>query len=59
MFLSALMRYLFETGYCRFHYAVMPDNAASIALVEKVGGILQPLKSEAERLLFKTYHIIK
>ena len=58
-FLSSLTDYLFGTGYSCFRYAVMPNNAASIALVEKVGGILQVPSSESERLLFKTYHITK
>lgn len=58
-FLSELIKYLFIVGYTRFRYAVMPNNAASIALVEKVGGILQAPSSEAESLLLKTYHIVK
>lgn len=58
-FLSALIKDLFRIGYCQFRYMVMPYNAASIALVEKVGGILQAPTSEAEHLLFKTYHIVK
>lgn len=58
-FLSELLDYLFATGYTCFRYAVMPNNAASIALVEKVGGILQAPESEAEGLLLKTYHIMK
>lgn len=58
-FLSSLTDYLFGIGYICFRYAVMPNNAASIALVEKVGGILQVPSSESERLLFKTYHINK
>lgn len=58
-FLSSLIDYLFGAGYSCFRYAVMPNNIASIALVEKVGGILQNPNSEAERLLFKTYHITK
>lgn len=58
-FLSALTKHLFDNGYAKFRYAVMPNNAASIALVEKVGGTLQTPDSNAERLLFRTYHIIK
>lgn len=58
-FLSALIDYLFITGYKKFRYAVMPSNAASIALVEKSGGVLQNPESEAERLLLKTYHIVR
>lgn len=58
-FLSALLDYLFITGYKKFRYAVMPSNAASIALVEKIGGVLQQPESEAERLLLKTYYIEK
>lgn len=58
-FLSALIDYLFIVGYQKFRYAVMPSNAASIALVEKIGGVLQTPESEAERLLLKTYHIVR
>ena len=56
-FLSSLIDHLFATGYTRFRYAVMPNNKASIALVEKAGGRLQEPVSEAERLLLRTYHI--
>ena len=58
-FLSALTKHLFDSGYAKLRYAVMPNNTASIALVEKAGGILQTPDSNAERLLFWTYHILK
>lgn len=56
-FLSALIDHLFMMGYNKFRYAVVPNNVASIALVEKIGGVLQQPESEAERLLLRTYHI--
>lgn len=58
-FLSALTKFLFTSGYSCFRYAVMPNNQASIALVEKVGGQLQEPESEVESLLFRTYYIRK
>lgn len=58
-FLSELINYLFHTEFSCFHYAVFPNNSASIALVEKIGGVLQEPESEAERLLFRTYLIKK
>ena len=39
----------------RFKYVVNPSNKASIALVERLGGILQVPKSYAEEMLLKTY----
>ena len=58
-FLSTLTKYLFNSGYTCFRYAVMPNNQASIALVEKIGGQLLEPESEVERLLFRTYYIRK
>ncbi|MBQ5797379.1 MAG: hypothetical protein IIW15_05050, partial [Firmicutes bacterium] len=44
-----------EFGIDRFKYVVNPANKASIALVEKLGGVLQEPKSYAEEMLLKTY----
>ena len=44
-----------EFGIETFKYVVNPANKASIALVEKVGGVLQEPKSYAEEMLLKTY----
>lgn len=59
-FLDALLRHLFEIrkfGYIR--YTVLPNNTPSISLVEHIGASQQAPKSEAERLLIRTYHITK
>lgn len=59
-FLSALLKHLFETeSYTYIQYLVMPSNAASIALVEKVGGVRQEPESCIEKLLVRVYHISK
>ena len=44
-----------ELGIETFKYVVNPANTVSIALVEKVGGVLQEPKSYAEEMLLKTY----
>lgn len=44
-----------ELGVEMFKYVVNPANRASIALVERLGGILQAPKSYAEEMLLKTY----
>jgi RimJ/RimL family protein N-acetyltransferase len=57
-FLKAVLRYVFKKhGYDAIRYTVLPSNDASIALVKKVGAILQKPASEAEKILIKTYHI--
>ena len=38
-------------------YTVVPSNKASIALVEKLGAELQEPKTQAEKILLKTYMI--
>lgn len=59
-FLSALLKHLFENeDYTFIRYSVLPTNIASIALVEKIGGVLQPPESYIEELLVRTYHISK
>ena len=59
-FLNALLIYLFENKeYKYIRYTVMPNNNPSISLVDHIGAILQSPKSEAERLLIRTYHITK
>ena len=59
-FLSALLKHLFETeSYTHIQYLVMPSNAASIALVEKVGGALREPESIIEKLLVRVYHITR
>ena len=59
-FLHALLEYLFENKDFQYiRYTVLPNNQASISLVEKIGASLQEPKSEAERLLIRTYHITK
>lgn len=59
-FLSAILKHLFETeSFTYIQYLVMPTNAASIALVEKVGGALQKPGSFIEKLLIRVYHITK
>ena len=55
--LSKMIDYFFAMGYKRLRYVVQPFNKAGIALVEKVGGQLQPPDSEAERILLRTYLI--
>jgi RimJ/RimL family protein N-acetyltransferase len=57
-FLKAVLRYVFKKhGYDTIRYTVLPSNDASIALIKKVGAILQKPASEAEKILIKTYHI--
>lgn len=57
-FLTEVLRYLFHTyQFLSIGYSVMPDNIASIRLVEKVGGVLQKPASRAEELLFRSYLI--
>lgn len=59
-FLSALLKHLFEERKFQYiRYTVLPDNERSIALVENIGALLQEPKSEAEKLLIRTYHITK
>ena len=59
-FLRALLGHLFETRNFQYiRYTVLPNNQASISLVEKIGASLQEPKSDAERLLIRTYHITK
>ena len=59
-FLHALLDHLFETRNFQYiRYTVLPNNKASISLVNKIGALLQEPKSEAERLLICTYHIVK
>lgn len=59
-FLGALLKHLFEEkNYKYIQYTVLPNNKASIALVNHIGAILQEPKSDAERLLIRTYHINK
>lgn len=57
-FLSAVLRYGFNMRPdIKFAYRAGPYNSASIALVEKIGGILQPANSAIEGYFFKTYFI--
>lgn len=59
-FLSAVMEYVFEQQrFSYVQYTVLPSNEASIALVKSVGALLIEPKSEAEKLLIRTYHISK
>lgn len=55
--LSKMIDHFFAVGHKCLRYLVKPSNKASIALVEKVGGQLQPPDSEVERILLKTYLI--
>lgn len=55
--LSKMIDHFFAVGYKCLRYLVKPSNEASIALVEKVGGQLQPPDSEVERILLRTYLI--
>ena len=56
-FLQYLAEYGVDISTIQLHYLVKPSNKASIALVEKVGGQLQPPDSEVERILLRTYLI--
>lgn len=57
-FLSAVMEHLFEEQrFSYVRYTVLPNNDASIALVKRIGAFLQEPKSEAEKMLIRTYHI--
>ena len=59
-FLRALLGHLFETRNFQYiSFTVLVHNPASISLVEKIGASLQEPKSDAERLLIRTYHITK
>lgn len=59
-FLSAVMQYVFENQrFSYIQYTVLPSNKASIALVKGIGAFLIKPKSEAEKLLIRTYHISK
>lgn len=59
-FLKALLKHLFERNDFQYiRYTVLPNNKPSIALVNRIGGLLQTPKSDAERLLICTYHITK
>ena len=59
-FLNALLKHLFEINDFQYiRYTVLPNNKPSIALVNRIGGLLQTPKSDAERLLICTYHITK
>ena len=55
--LSAMVQHFFDQGIKCLRYVVIPTNKASIALVEKIGGQLQPPGSNVERILLRTYHI--
>lgn len=56
--LTGLLEHWTVTGeFQHFIYHVQVRNRASIRLVEKIGGILQPPKSQVEALLLRTYHI--
>jgi RimJ/RimL family protein N-acetyltransferase len=55
--LSKMIDHFFVVGHKCLRYLVKPSNKASIALVEKVGGQLQPPDSEVERILLRTYLI--
>lgn len=55
--LSKMIDHFFAAGYQCLRYVVQPFNKASISLVEKVGGQLQPPDSEVERILLRTYLI--
>ena len=58
-FLSAIIDKLKrEEGPKRLLCLIFPDNKASIALVEKIGGVLQSPKSRAEEILLRIYHIV-
>lgn len=46
-------------GFECFVYHVRSQNDASIRLVEKMDGILQPPKNKAEEILLRTYYIEK
>ena len=46
-----------ELAVTKLKYMVIPSNLPSIALVEKMGGVLQKPKSYAEDMLLKTYVI--
>jgi len=57
-FLVAVLKHVLdERPGLKFVYRVNPNNRASIALVEKIGGILQPAKSAIEEYFMKTYII--
>lgn len=59
-FLSALLEHLFEERDFQYiRYTVIPNNEPSIALIENIGALHQEPKSEAEKLLIRTYHITK
>ena len=55
--LTNMVDHFFSLGYEQLRYVVQTSNKASIALVEKVGGQLQPPDSEVERILLRTYLI--
>ncbi len=56
--LSRVIEMVFsETVYPFLNYTVIPSNVVSIALVEKLGGVLQEPKSYAEEMLLRTYHL--
>ena len=46
-----------EFALTKLKYVVIPSNLPSIALVEKLGGVLQEPKSYAEEMLLRTYVI--
>ncbi len=55
-----LLKEMFVAEQAKYlRYVVVPTNKASIALVEKLGGELQPPKSEVEKILFRTYWITR
>ena len=57
-FLRALLKELFlEKKYRFFQYRVSNDNSASINLVKKLGGIVQPPRTELEKILMQVYRI--
>lgn len=55
--LSNMVDHFYSLGYEQLRYVVQTSNKASIALVEKIGGQLQPPDSEVERILLRTYLI--
>lgn len=57
-FMASLLPYLFEyEKYDFIRYTVLPTNAASIALIKKIGAFPQSPKSKVEKLLIQTYLI--
>lgn len=58
--LEKVKRSIFEVReYPYLKYVVIPSNQSSIALVEKLGGVLQESESYAEGRLLKIYHLYR